>query len=45
MKLFKPKTLLQKTKEDKNSFLDEFDKIWKREKIDQNGLFFNNKNL
>ena len=42
---FKPKTLLQKTKEDKNSFLDEFDKIWKREKIDQNDLFFNNKKI
>ena len=42
---FKPKTLLQKTKEDKNSFLDEFDKIWKREKIDQNSFYFNNKKI
>ena len=35
----------KKLKKIKISFLDEFDKIWKREKIDQNDLFFNNKKI
>ena len=42
---FKPKVLLQKNKEDKNNFLDEFDKIWKKEKIDQNDFYYNDKKI
>jgi len=42
---FKPKVLLQKNKEDKNNFLDEFDIIWKRERIEQNDFYFNNKKI
>ncbi len=42
---FKPKVLLKKTRESKNSFLDEFDLIWEREKIKQNDFIFNNKKI
>ena len=42
---FKPTVFLQKNKEDKNNFLDEFDKIWKKEKIEQNEFYFNNKKI
>ena len=36
---FKPKILLQKTKDDKKNFLDEFDIIWRKEKVEQKGFF------
>ena len=42
---FKPTVFLQKNKEDKNNFLDEFDKIWRKEKIEQNEFYFNNKKI
>ena len=42
---FKPTVVLQKNKDDKNNFLDEFDKIWKKEKIKQNEFYFNNKKI
>ncbi len=42
---FKPRVLLQKTKEDKNIFLEEFDKIWKKEIIVQNDFYYNNKKI
>ena len=42
---FKPKVLLQKTKKDKKNFLNEFDIIWKREKIHQSDFYFNNKKI
>ena len=33
---FKPKVFLRKTKNDKKSFLDKFDIIWRKERIEQN---------
>ncbi|MAJ56547.1 MAG: aminodeoxychorismate synthase, component I [Candidatus Pelagibacter sp.] len=42
---FKPKVLLQKTKDDKNNFLNEFDRIWNKEKVEQDNFYFNNKKV
>jgi len=42
---FKPKVFLYKTKNDKKSFLDEFDIIWSKERIEQNDFYFNSKKI
>ncbi len=42
---FKPKVLLQKNKEDKRNFLDEFDTMWRKEKIEQNGFDLKDKKI
>ena len=40
---FKPKVFLHKTKNDKKSFLDEFDIIWRKERIEQSDFYFDSK--
>ncbi len=42
---FKPKVLLQKTKEDKKCYLDEFDKIWRKERVEQKNLNLKGKKI